>query len=44
MNGFEAARHIRAKSWGSMTLVALSGRGHEDDRQGQWRPALMSTS
>ena len=34
MNGFEAARKIRAEPWGKkMVLVALTGWGQEEDRQ-----------
>ncbi len=34
LNGYDAARRIRAQPWGtSMTLVALTGWGQEDDRK-----------
>jgi PAS domain S-box-containing protein len=34
MNGYEAARHIRAQPWGcGMALVALSGWGQEEDKR-----------
>ncbi len=34
MNGFEAARKIRAEAWGkTMVLVALTGWGQEEDRE-----------
>jgi signal transduction histidine kinase/CheY-like chemotaxis protein len=34
MNGYEAARRIRAQQWGkSMVLVALTGWGQEEDRR-----------
>ena len=34
LNGYEAARQIRQQSWGkSMTLIALTGWGQEEDRQ-----------
>jgi CheY-like chemotaxis protein len=34
MNGFEVARRIREQPWGkNMVLAALTGWGHEDDRQ-----------
>ncbi|MBL8798514.1 MAG: PAS domain S-box protein [Planctomycetia bacterium] len=34
MNGYDAARHIRAQPWGqSMFLVALTGWGQESDKQ-----------
>jgi signal transduction histidine kinase len=34
MNGYEAARHIRAQDWGrDMTLIALTGWGQEADKQ-----------
>ena len=34
VNGYEAARRIRAEKWGkNMVLVALTGWGHDDDRQ-----------
>ncbi len=34
LNGYEAARRIREQPWGKgMTLVALTGWGHEEDRQ-----------
>ena len=34
LDGFEAARRIRAQPWGKrMLLVALSGWGHQLDRQ-----------
>ena len=34
MNGFEAARKIRADAWGkTMVLVALTGWGQEEDRE-----------
>jgi CheY-like chemotaxis protein len=34
MDGYEAARQIRAQPWGAtMTLIAVSGWGQEDDRQ-----------
>jgi CheY-like chemotaxis protein len=34
MSGYEAARRIRTKPWGGdVTLVALTGRGQEEDKQ-----------
>jgi CheY-like chemotaxis protein len=34
LNGYEAARKIRAQPWGNgVTLVALTGWGQEEDRQ-----------
>lgn len=34
LNGYEAAREIRQQEWGkSMTLIALTGWGQEEDRQ-----------
>ncbi|MCA9114604.1 MAG: PAS domain-containing protein [Planctomycetaceae bacterium] len=34
MNGYEAARHIRAQPWGGqIMLVALTGWGQDEDRQ-----------
>lgn len=34
MNGYEAARHIRQKSWGKeMFLVALTGWGQDEDKK-----------
>jgi CheY-like chemotaxis protein len=34
MNGYEAARHIRAQPWGEkMVLVALTGWGQEEDKR-----------
>jgi CheY-like chemotaxis protein/anti-sigma regulatory factor (Ser/Thr protein kinase) len=34
MNGYEAARRIRAQPWGqNVTLVALTGWGHDEHRQ-----------
>ena len=34
VNGYDAARRIRAEGWGkNMVLVALTGWGQEDDRQ-----------
>jgi CheY-like chemotaxis protein len=34
MNGYEAARRIREQPWGkTMMLVALTGWGHDEDRQ-----------
>jgi PAS domain S-box-containing protein len=34
VNGYDAARRIRTQPWGKrMMLVALTGWGHEDDRQ-----------
>jgi len=34
LNGYDAARRIRAEPWGhAMTLVALTGWGQEDDRK-----------
>jgi CheY-like chemotaxis protein len=34
MNGYEAARHIRAQDWGKrMMLVALTGWGQDEDRR-----------
>lgn len=34
ISGYEAARRIREEPWGkSIVLVALTGWGHEEDRQ-----------
>lgn len=34
LNGYEAARQIRAQPWGKrMVLVAMTGWGHDEDRQ-----------
>jgi CheY-like chemotaxis protein len=34
ISGYEAARRIREQPWGkSMVLVAMTGWGHEEDRQ-----------
>jgi PAS domain S-box-containing protein len=34
MNGYEAARHIRAQPWGGgMALIALTGWGQEEDKR-----------
>ena len=34
LNGYEAARRIRAQPWGKdMVLIALTGWGQEEDRQ-----------
>jgi CheY-like chemotaxis protein/anti-sigma regulatory factor (Ser/Thr protein kinase) len=34
MNGYEAARRIRAQPWGqNLTLIALTGWGHDEHRQ-----------
>lgn len=34
MNGYEAARHIRAQRWGKqMRLIAISGWGREEDKR-----------
>jgi DNA-binding response OmpR family regulator len=37
LDGYEVARHVRRQTWGtSLLLVALTGRGEEDDRRRAW--------
>jgi CheY-like chemotaxis protein len=34
LNGYEACRRIRSQAWGAtITMVAITGWGQEDDRQ-----------
>ncbi|HYM80125.1 MAG TPA: response regulator [Candidatus Limnocylindria bacterium] len=38
LNGYEAARQIRAQPWGrKMVLVALTGWGQDENRHKSWR-------